>query len=105
MYTQFVDFEWDPRKSDANLVERGFDLEFATLIFEGRTLEREDRRREYGECRMVAIGRANGVCLTVIYTDRHPPSNQTIRRVISARRSNRRERFAYEEAIKREASR
>lgn len=62
-------FTWDPAKSDANLAARGFDFEFATLIFSGPTLEREDSRVDYGERRMVAIGLAQGVALTVVYTD------------------------------------
>jgi len=65
-----VDFEWDPAKSEANLKERGFDFEFATLVFEGPTLEIQDRRHDYGESRIVAIGLADGLELTVIYTDR-----------------------------------
>ena len=28
-------FTWDPEKSDANLAARGFDFDFATLIFAG----------------------------------------------------------------------
>jgi uncharacterized DUF497 family protein len=36
-----VRFTWDPRKSETNLADRGFDFEFATLIFDGPTLERE----------------------------------------------------------------
>ena len=55
-------FEWDEAKSDANLKERGFDFEFASLIFDGQTLEVEDRRTDYGERRMVAIGTAE-VCI------------------------------------------
>ena len=63
-------FTWDPRKSDDNLRIRGFDFEFATLVFEGPTLERRDERRDYGEKRVVAIGLAQGIALTVVYTDR-----------------------------------
>jgi uncharacterized DUF497 family protein len=54
-----MDFEWDPEKSDANLRERGFDFEFATLVFDGPTLERPDRRQDSGEARIVAIGIAD----------------------------------------------
>jgi len=79
-------FTWNPAKSDLNLQERGFDFEFATLIFESVTVEKEDRRKDYGERRVVAVGLADGVPLTVVYTDRIG---------ISARRSNRRERRAY----------
>ena len=90
-------FEWDAAKSDANLRDRGFDFEFASLIFNGPTLEREDRRKDYGERRVVATGIADGIHLTVVYTNRQG-SDEQIRRIISAHRSNRRERTRYEEA-------
>jgi hypothetical protein len=94
-----VRFTWDPDKSDANLAARGFDFEFATLIFGGPTLEREDTREEYGERRMIAVGLAQGIAFTGVYTDR-PGGPHPERRIISARRSNRRERQAYEDALK-----
>jgi hypothetical protein len=94
-----VRFSWDSRKSEANLAERGFDFEFATLIFESSTLERLDGRRDYGEKRVLAVGIAQGIHLTVAYTDRHVLDQDIERRIISARRSNRRERKAYSEAI------
>ncbi|MEQ1855804.1 MAG: BrnT family toxin [Longimicrobiales bacterium] len=65
-----MDFEWDPEKREANLRERGFDCEFATLVFDGTTLERPGRRRDYGEARVAAIGIADDLALTVVYTDR-----------------------------------
>jgi hypothetical protein len=96
-----VPFAWDPRKSAENLRIRGFDFEFATLIFEGPTLEREDQRRDYGEMRFIAIGLAQGIALTVVYTDR-AESGVLVRRIISARLSNHRERQAYFEALAQE---
>ena len=92
-------FSWDPKKSSANLADRGFDFEFAALIFEQVTLERRDDRRDYGERRVLAIGLAQGLHLTVAYTDRGESGEEIERRIISARRSNRRERTAYREAI------
>ena len=92
-----MQFAWDERKNEANLRERGFDFAFASLIFDGVTVEVEDRRRDYGEKRMVAIGRADGIHFTVVYTDRRHDRRVT-RRIISARRSNRRERTVYAEA-------
>lgn len=91
-----MEFVWDPAKSDENLRVRGFDFEFASLIFRGPTLERGDRRREYGEKRFIAVGLAENLELTVVYTDRVQPSQGIERRIISARRSNRRERKAYQ---------
>jgi len=52
--------------------------------------------------RTIAVGLADGLHLTVVYTDR-PGPRETIRRIISARRSNRRERSAYDEAYDQEA--
>lgn len=91
-------FSWDARKSNRNLRERGFDFEFATQIFDDATLERVDSRRDYGERRVIALGKAQGIMLTVVYTDRADASGEVNRRIISARKSNRREREAYKEA-------
>jgi uncharacterized DUF497 family protein len=86
-------FEWDDEKSQHNLDHRGFDFAVAARIFEGDTIEREDSRRDYGEQRVIAIGQVEGVTLTVVYTQR-----AAVRRIISARRANRRERHAYDQA-------
>lgn len=94
-----IRFGWDPVKSEVNLRERGFDFAFASQVFGGPTLEREDLRQVYGERRIIAIGLAAGLELTVCYTDRGGPGGETERRIISARRSNRREREAYWQAI------
>jgi uncharacterized DUF497 family protein len=93
-----VRFVWDRSKSETNLLERGFDFEFATLIFDGPTLGREDARRDYGERRVIAIGVADGLHLTVVYTDRLIAGAGVERRIISARRSNRGEREHYAQA-------
>ena len=91
-------FSWDPRKSARNLRERSFDFEFATLIFDGPTLERDDTRRSYGERRIIAVGMAQMIALTVVFTDRAEIGG-FVRRIISARQSNRRERDAYLQAL------
>lgn len=77
---------------------RGQDFEFASLIFDGPTIEVEDRRNDYGERRVVAIGVADGLHLTDVYTDRQHTSRQVARRIISARRSSRHERKIYQKA-------
>ena len=91
-------FSWGARKSSRNLRERGFDFEFATQIFDGPTLERVDSRRDYGERRVLALGIAQEIALTVVYTDRAGTGADIERRVISARKSNHRERQAYRKA-------
>ncbi len=87
-------FTWDSEKSERNLAERGFDFEFAALIFAGPTLERIDTRQDYGEVRRVALGLADAIPLAVVYTDR-AEAGEVVRRIISARVSSRRERQAY----------
>lgn len=95
-------FTWDRRKSDANYRERGFDFEFASLIFDGLIVMVEDTRRDYGERRFVAIGSADGLHLTVVFTDRIGVKGEIARRIISARQSNRREWNLYDQAIQQE---
>ena len=80
-------FEWDDAKSQRNLLERGFGFDHAAAIFIGPTLEAEDNRRDYGEVRVQAIGRAGDDILSVVYSDRGD-----VRRIISARLANRKER-------------
>ena len=92
-------FSWDARKTERNLRERGFDFEFATQIFETSTLERADARRDYGESRVIALGKAQNILLSVVYTDRIEADGELNRRIISARKGNRRERKIYEKAI------
>jgi uncharacterized DUF497 family protein len=99
-YVYSMHFEWDEPKSQANLERRGFDFAFATLIFDGVTVEKEDTRGDYGERRVVAIGPADGILLTIVYTDRKDPVGRVIRRVISARRSSRHERERYSRSAK-----
>ena len=40
-------FEWDAAKSTRNLGLRGFDFEFASLVFAGTYVEFDDTRRDY----------------------------------------------------------
>lgn len=82
-----MDFTFDPIKSDKNRTERGFGFAFAARVFSGRLVEAIDRRRDYAELRVKAIGEIAGVLYVVVYTDR-----DGIRRIISARLANRKER-------------
>jgi uncharacterized DUF497 family protein len=67
--------------------ERGFGFDYAARIFLGPTLERHDKRRDYGEVRMQAIGQVGKDVLFVVYTDRGD-----VRHIISARLASRKER-------------
>jgi uncharacterized DUF497 family protein len=94
-----VTFDWDPAKSNENPAARGFDFAFAALVFAGPYVEFDDTRRDYGERRIVALGLADGIPLTIVFTDRLAPTGAVVRRVISARLSNRKERRRYAESL------
>ena len=88
-------FTWDGGKSERNFLARGFGFDFAALIFSGSVLESPDARKDYGELRFRAIGEADGFVLVVIYTDRGD-----VRRIISARLANRKERALWHSFVK-----
>lgn len=91
-----MEFEWDPEKSEATLGKRGFDFARAARIFAGVLIEFEDRRRDYGEVRIRAIGEVEGDVFAVVYTLRGD-----VVRIISARLANRRERGQWQSSVKR----
>lgn len=93
-----MDFTWDEEKSEITRRVRGFDFAFATTIFDAFCIVVRDERRDYGEPRSVAIGVADGSTLTVVFTDRIGADGAVVRRIISARRSNRQERRIHEHA-------
>jgi uncharacterized DUF497 family protein len=82
-----MQFEWDEAKHEWTRRSRGLGFDVAARIFEGPTFEVPDERRDYGELRMVALGAVEEEVLVVVYTDR-----SDVRRIISARRANRKER-------------
>ena len=70
VYRSFERIEFDPAKSEQVLESRGFDLAYASRLFPGYVLEREDTRENYGERRFKVIGELLGDVLVVIYTPR-----------------------------------
>lgn len=89
-----VRFEWDAAKSARNETARGLSFELAVRLFAGDVLEAIDARRDYGEKRIVAIGRSGNRILTCVYTDRGES-----RRIISLRYASRKERNAYHQTF------
>jgi len=81
-----VRFEWDENKNKKNIEKHGVDFRGAQRIWFGSPVE-ISRSTERGEERIVVVGEVEGVCLTVVYTER-----QDRIRLISARASNRKER-------------
>jgi uncharacterized DUF497 family protein len=91
-------FEWDDAKSDETYRSRGLDFEFASHVFDGSFLEREDLRRDYGEARFVVIGVVDGRLITVVWTPRW-----SRRRIVAAWPSSNQERRMYREYFSKEA--
>jgi uncharacterized DUF497 family protein len=85
-----MEFEWDAAKHERNLGERGLGFDDGALIFGGPVIEWIDDRRNYGEMRVRAIGLSGEHLLHVVYTER-----DDVRRIISVRMANRKERVAW----------
>jgi uncharacterized protein len=81
-----VRITFDRAKREHTLAERGLDFEDAILVFEGVTVEIEDRRRDYGEPRILCFGLLAGRIVVVGYTPRG-----SARHVFSMRKANARE--------------
>ena len=86
-------FEWDSSKSMRNARERQLPFELAMALFDSPTSEVPDRRRDYGEVRIRAIGVVRNTILACVYTDRGGR-----RRIISLRVATGKERDAYRAA-------
>ena len=89
-----VGFEWDPKKDAENIRKHGVAFTTASGIWRGRVLERIDDRLDYGEVRILAFGKVDGRLIAVLFTRRGAN-----RRIISARKANRREQRRFEAEI------
>ncbi|MBX3574713.1 MAG: BrnT family toxin [Mesorhizobium sp.] len=91
-----MQFEWDERKRQQVVKERGVDILYAALIFEGEVLTRIDDREDYGEERLISLGEVEGECFVVVHTERHGST-----RLITAWKGGRDERAGYQAGIAR----
>ena len=87
-------FDWDSIKNRINITKHGISFSTAAKIFDGPILKEEDTRQDYGETRIIALGRSGRNILYVVYTQRN-----SVIRIISARKANRDEREAYNSQI------
>lgn len=87
-----LEFEWDDDKAAANARRPGRPpFDYATRVFlDPGVVEFDASRQEDGEVRRKAVGMIEGRLYVVVFTDRGP-----VRRIISARRCNRKEVKAY----------
>ncbi len=77
---------FDPAKRLRTLEQRGLDFLDAETVFAGPTIEVPDRRRDYGEVRIVCVGWLRGRAVIVVYTERNG-----LWHIISMRKTNERE--------------
>lgn len=87
-------FEWDSGKQESNLATHEIDFVDVRELFGPVMLVRRDSRWDYGEERWIGMSPLEGRLLVVVFTRR---GDRTIR-IISARKANRREQEAYQEA-------
>ena len=89
-------FEWDPNKERENIRNHGVDFVTTSQIWDRLVFERVDDRRDYGEVRFLAFGEIEDRVLAVVFTQRG-----MARRIISARKTNPRERALFNEEPRR----
>ena len=88
-----MNFEWDADKAQSNFEKHGVRFEIASGVFvDPDRITAVDDRFDYGEERLVTLGRTSEGILVVVTTERD--EGRTIR-LISARKANRRERNTY----------
>jgi uncharacterized DUF497 family protein len=87
-------FEWDPRKAEANITKHGVSfVEAVTAFGDPLSLNMPDPDHSEGEERFIVLGMSDRYRLLVVsYTERPPRT-----RIISARLATRYERDQYEE--------
>ena len=81
---------YDPAKRDWTLRDRGLDFEHAAQVFAGPTFDQADNRHDYGEPRIVTVGRLDARMVIVVWTPRGEA-----RHVMSMRKANEREKARY----------
>jgi len=91
-----LQLEWDEKKRQQVIRERGVDMVYAALIFEGEVLTRPDDRKDYGEERLISLGEVDGECFVVVHTERNG-----FTRLITAWKGGRDERAGYQAGIAR----
>jgi len=90
-------FEWDDRKAEINYRKHGIRFEEAALVFDDPLCVSEQDRVENGEYRWQTIGMVGGcLLLLVAHTVRFEDNSIEVVRIISARRTDRKERRRYE---------
>jgi uncharacterized protein len=86
--------EWDEEKCRANLEKHGLSFEDAWQVLAGDTITIPDERYDYGEDRLITLGRLEGRVVVVVHVARMGKT-----RIISMRKANAREQEIYQERL------
>ena len=91
-------FAWDAEKAAANVDTHGISFEeAATTWLDPLAIERFDEEHSETEERWLRIGSSLRGALLVVWSTERDTQDQTVIRIIGARRTNRRERELYAE--------
>lgn len=90
-----MEYEWDEAKRQSNLAKHGVDFAAIDQFEWSTAVVSEDRRRTYGERRWLALGKIGNRVHALIYTER-----DWRKRIISLRKSKRKEVDVYEQAAR-----
>lgn len=82
--------EFDSAKREQTLIDRGLDFADAPKLFSGKHFTLADDRADYGEQRYISVGKLVGRIVVLIWTPRGE-----VRRIISMRYANEREKTRY----------
>ena len=89
-----MELTWDEEKRQETIDQRGVDVLYAALIFEGETLTRIDDRKDYGETRFISLGLVDDVPYSVVHTERDEST-----RLITAWKGGRKEYEKYKDRV------
>jgi uncharacterized DUF497 family protein len=85
-----MQIDYDPKKRDKTLIERGLDFARSVELFQGKHFTVEDTRENYNEQRYITLGTLDQRMILIVWTPRGE-----IRRIISMRKANEREQSRY----------
>jgi hypothetical protein len=85
---------YDQNKRDITFSERGLDFNDCAEVFAGVVYEVEDRRKDYGEIRIMCFGLLKGRMVVVGYVQRG-----NVRHIFSMRKANDKEQARFRQQL------
>ena len=85
-----MEVEFDTVKRNKTLLERGLDFARAAEVFDGIHFTGQDKRMDYEEDRFITVGWLDAHMVVMVWTPRGE-----VRRIISMRKANDREKTLY----------